>query len=218
MLEIQKDASAPLFQIEFSGAGRGLPFGLTVQPEIEVRIDVPARVQHHGGQNRPCQVRHDAVDRGHGHVVRPEDQREVQVSECKHRPRDQNRDGQPMAPLDRALHVAAERGFFHDAGDRSGHEQQGRHGDRRHLRQIRKLLVVAARPIDSPGGAQGPGRRCRARRREEPTPRRGPETRLARRLVRRSSAVDSGGPAPFRYRQKNHRYTAVSGTAHGTLG
>ena len=44
-----------------------------------------------------------------------------------------------------------------------------------------------------------------------------PETRLARRLVRRSWAVDSGGPSPCRYRQKNHRYTAVSGTAQGTL-
>jgi uncharacterized membrane protein YphA (DoxX/SURF4 family) len=40
---------------------------------------------------------------------------------------------------------------------------------------------------------------------------------LARRLARRSSAAGSEDPAPLRYRQKNHRYKAVSGTAHGTL-
>jgi antitoxin (DNA-binding transcriptional repressor) of toxin-antitoxin stability system len=44
-----------------------------------------------------------------------------------------------------------------------------------------------------------------------------PATRLARRPARRSSAAGSEDPAPLRYRQKNHRYKAVSGTAHGTL-
>jgi len=40
-----------------------------------------------------------------------------------------------------ALHVAAERGFFDDAGDRSGHKKQSQHCDLRHLREIRKLLL-----------------------------------------------------------------------------
>jgi hypothetical protein len=41
------------------------------------------------------------------------------------------------------------------------------------------------------------------------------ERLLARQLIRRNSDVDEGHQDPLMYRQKSHKYRAVTGTAHG---
>lgn len=82
-----------------------------------------------------------AVNRGDGNVVRPQNEREIQVRDREHRSGNQNGDGKSVPLLDWPLHVPAERRLLNDPSDRSRDNQQRRHRKRGDARKIGQLLM-----------------------------------------------------------------------------